>query len=659
MKLYSIVLFLLYPIFMIGQNCIPNAFTINLRKEELSIPNIQNNIKSSSKTFPIDTLVNERYRIEECNKKIRLDLSNIDEKIKDLSNLKNELSTYQDVEGLKRLISIYNKNKEEVKANLKKDISRIERKGLFAVLLKDLDDILPPINQLNQNAETLLLPYAVEQLNGSYIKRILIAENYNKVQDVIETFTSGSMGIVKNYSNNPNIQKKHYLYIAEVSVSPKFGGSLQSSSINIPKGHVYNLEQYETELPKLQAEGVDDEDIDIIRSLLKFKLNEIEIENNNSENKYKEYILSAENSVRNIETKIEQENLKISSRGQKISDICNILNIKFIPNDINQSANSAMTKIEDKTIELFRDREKVKEKEIFYIESLLINPSNAAEDLARSIYELSERIENEKERTDGIQIKREVNNNTLQSYTVTSTIVYRQIDLVWGVVIADKRQYKVGLFAKFKITSERTLTSKEYNEKQLRDAEEREKREFIEKEKRRREEEYKRIAEEKRREEELKRKRREGRIEKIENFITNLNALNLNYHYNRNYNLVDFGVRWGEFESDYENGYLWGPSIGWYWLKDTAKGLSLTGNGAYYFQKDSSWGLGLFEDYDIWYYLSCNLRLGIGKDAFFSFEPRFGLRLFTAFYCTIGYEFRTKSTPALGLQVGVNFPINE
>ena len=189
------------------------------------------------------------------------------------------------------------------------------------------------------------------------------------------------------------------------------------------------------------------------------------------------------------------------------------------------------------------------------------------------------------------------------------------------------------VFAKFKITSEKPRTVSEVEKEKIAQTE---KLQEIERQKIEQNKQKQLMVE--------KEKKRKERQESWNNFFSNIDILNAQYHYNRNYNLIDLGFRWAEIdEDDGYGGSGAGASLGWYWKNENKKGICLTANAGIAYK---------------WFYGALDFKTGIGQGSFVAFQPRIGVGINGVIYCTGGYEFATKSRPSFGIQAGLNIPLH-
>lgn len=661
MKQGTFLFYILLNYNIYAQQCTPTTYTFSMDvKQGVSFVNIKNELSKNDTTVFTQNVINTEWnRLLKCNDEFKSELHKIELEINRVSELKKELFVYQDLDALNRQLRDSRSNIEEVKKEVKKETSKVERKGLFAVLIKNLPYIPPPITTLTEKSNSILAPYAIEQINGTYIKRLTTTDNFIKVNDAIESMSNGNMKQVLNYSNTPNLEKRYFLYIVEVSVTPVLNSINTYTPDNSIISKVFSFDNNLDVLNDLRNEGVDEEDIERAKFTINERMSSIINENLIIENKHREELKKSNYNISQIEKEIAEINLKISNRSKKIEEICKKVESKFMIEDPNISAYNAKVKIESSIIKLTNSWNDIKEKEYFYKDipaSQLINPK---EDLSRNVLELFTIINKEQGTIEGVEVYNKIENSTLKENIKKQTIsVYRQIDKFWvAIIITDKRFFKIGFFAKFKITNERTLTIEEQLQiKAKREAIERENEKNREKEKKK---------------EELKSKRKEAIVNTIDatknflvatkDFVLAADLLSLQYHIDTNYQLIDIGPRWGKFEEKYA--IFGGASAGWHFDKNNAGGLALTTNFTYIKKEPRIRDFLADADIDVNMstYYSFDARAGLGYNSFLSIEPQVGIcfNKKIMYYFTVGTEIRTNSKARLGFHAGLNFIFND
>jgi hypothetical protein len=615
-----------------AQNCLPNSL-ISLESSKISLRDIQNSINlSSKKNYKEYELETVKQQIDLCTKEMAGRVNLIEDDIKKMSALKKELQPYLKAEGLKTQLEEQNNAKLKIKEELKKDFARIERKGLFAILMKNLPEN-PSTEVWKNNGRQILLPRAIEYLNGTNIKRITQIDDYSKVKDVIESFTTGSFKEIRNYGK-PNYSRNSFLYIVEASVSPVSESVLKNDEVKQFKSMVINLETETNYASLLQAQGIAEQEIKELQGIVNSKMPYILSDNKRSESQQNDYLFAANQEIKKIDERIKEINRKIIERNDIIKKICTSIGVKYNFDNPTASANQAASKIEEIISQNTQKWTNEKENEIAYEITPMPFPieENPLHDVSQKAMELYKKINIDKGLIKGLEIYTKIEDlQVTESNFKTSTDIYRKVDKIWIYPIPqDNSSYRVAVFAKFKITTEKVLSDAEIEQKTIKQKEEKLKDE--------REKKEKEIAYTIQKGKDIKKGIRKKNWKE---FTSKINVANIQYHYNRNYNLIDLGPRWAEIDED-AGGVGTGVSLGWYWKKANATGVCLTGN------------LGLaFE----WFYAGIDLKAGIGKGSFLAFQPKIGLGVKGVIYCSLGYEFATGSRPCFGLQAGFNIPI--
>ncbi len=90
------------------------------------------------------------------------------------------------------------KNRKEVKDQIEIELFSLTYKGLYVVVLKDVNPLALK-KELADKAERLLTPKAIEDLNRIFVSSMNTAINYQLFWEKIKSRVSGEMDVEKQY----------------------------------------------------------------------------------------------------------------------------------------------------------------------------------------------------------------------------------------------------------------------------------------------------------------------------------------------------------------------------------------------------------------------------------------------------------------------------
>jgi len=180
---------------------------------------ISRNIATSRKLFtPID--------IEELKIQIKKNNNAVDNQIALIKNQmtsvymdKQELLRLVDIKKMEEQIALKQKSREEIKAQIQKDLANVVYYGLYLVVLNDIEPYTSKAQALEQ-AEKLLAPIAIEDLNGVFVSGLTVVQDNKLLFDQIKATISGEMGIEYKYIDRIIANRTKFLYLVKVNVAP-------------------------------------------------------------------------------------------------------------------------------------------------------------------------------------------------------------------------------------------------------------------------------------------------------------------------------------------------------------------------------------------------------------------------------------------------------
>lgn len=444
-----------------SQTCnIESAYTIESR--QITEKSILEAIKSSSKEFDEGYLNSIKINVNKCNAQSAQQIDELNARYNYLTELRKKLITNEDLKKIDAELRQQESKEKGIKNTLKKDFARVEKKALYCVLLKDIENIRdmsrPDLNDMGRLA---LSSKAAEEYIGLYINSLSSIQDYGKINEVIESFTNAT---IKEQDNKSivNYGKKYYLYIVEVILTPNENRIETMSRDKSKVPLITNLEISNDYATKLQANGVTEEHIQSIRSFVETKKALTVLKNNEARKKQEAYVKSAVEQLNIISKEVKELQKKISQRSLEIKNICDELKINYDKNNPDYSAELATKKLEEESCNLNQEWISVKEKEIIYMEATPFTiVHQAVSDISKKTEELYYKISDQYGQIQEVEVYCRIENGSLTEYNEKyEQKVFREVEKIWIYPIPlDGDSYKVAVFAKFKIT-DKTIQKK-------------------------------------------------------------------------------------------------------------------------------------------------------------------------------------------------------
>lgn len=174
----------------------------------------QKDSKSNCKAREIEEV---KEKVSACNRIVDSRILTTETNLFYLELLRKDIEN-NELKGLKTQILDKQDKLNKVKESIWDSISKKNFKGLYLVCIKYK---MPYVNTetLSIAAKKLILPHAVEDLNGYFIDSVTTIKNGEVVGDSIEMLSSGSFSIEKVHIGETHPDKKIFIYLVEVSVS--------------------------------------------------------------------------------------------------------------------------------------------------------------------------------------------------------------------------------------------------------------------------------------------------------------------------------------------------------------------------------------------------------------------------------------------------------
>ena len=455
-NLFLFLLFITHP--LLSQYYEPQS-KIMFDESEINKSKIEKRISDVREFYTNLDIDQLRIDIKRNNNTVETNLLQIRNELSNLSIDKQELLQLVDVHKIEEQIREKEKNKEQIKQEIQNDLDNTAFKGLFAVVLKDID-IFKSKEELSKMAEEILTPVAVENLNGVFISGMTVVENNQVLLDVVKSRISGQMSINKQVLGKANYQSQHYVYVARVDVYPlkkrigtsahTYGGDDKHVIINLLSDG-----SYKTTLEKAQ---VSEEDIRSIAMEVETSSGVIQ-DANISSTKRQQYTLETGNrNIDSIDAEIAQLKSNLANRSTLLkTTIESKTDVRYTDGNMKESIKKAIAYFDGKLKEL-NDRlfeEKGKELLARYNANVTIEGTPQAA-LASSAYDVAGQMKQTYSKVEQFIRESDVANNTLQSdRSGQAHDAYREIDKIWLYPVpGSDNNFTLTMVAKFKISKD-------------------------------------------------------------------------------------------------------------------------------------------------------------------------------------------------------------
>jgi formylglycine-generating enzyme required for sulfatase activity len=362
------IFFLLFPVFeLFSQNCTPQSkFSAEVPYVTASTFSVQlSSLPNAFDVFYDQHDVDDVYNMmRQCNQQMGIELAKVDKERRTKIAQINDLLEYGDIFTIRNAIQQLEKDKAETLANLDKSLTENAPRGLFLVLLKDIN-IVDKL-KLQSAALAAIGPYAVNTLRGTRIERITKVVDLVAVEDLINSYTSGQTVPVGGALYDPVDFKNHYyLYLARIDVKLLKKSLDATQSVAQGSPYVFNLELDTDYESALLAKGVIRDHIDDIKKLAQEYQKIIVDENALTLETSERVSRETEDKVKRYNAQIVQKKLDLRSRAEKIKSFCNSLGLPFDSINPDKSATAAKTRLLAGIAEIEKRRLDIQDREIF------------------------------------------------------------------------------------------------------------------------------------------------------------------------------------------------------------------------------------------------------------------------------------------------------
>lgn len=445
---------------LLSQYCTPITQT-TLHKDQITRKNIEDilrRFKPENTNQVVDSL---RKEVANCRLDIQIELQKIEDEISRLSLESQDILTNKDVDGIRKQINDAEESREKSKEELQRNLEGISRTGIFAVLIKDVGDIYRNKLELLNEAKEALSTKAINDLNGTNIKKYASVKNFREVRDVIESLSSGEARNYNAYYSHINYKQRYFLFVSNVEVRPLSSKVAGNSSSPNPNTLVINILETDRYEDLLTTNGVSEIDLENLSNAVNSaEKQHIRSRNEISEGRYQDVLMEGNKKIKEIEKEIEIARKNLRDKKEEIRIACIEYEVRFEESNINESALRVIGKLEKEIESLQGTWKKIKEREIQYKETSVPIEGEPAEALATKVFELFKQLKDEYGQFEQKQERIQIEDLNIKKYDKTSVIkVFRDVERIWIFAVPQENTaeqqgfFKVGVFAKFDIIS--------------------------------------------------------------------------------------------------------------------------------------------------------------------------------------------------------------
>jgi hypothetical protein len=409
----------------IHAQCQPlSPITLDISEDYGTVENaIFNLIQKEKPRFKEEDIKSIIKQIEKCERDIKIEIKKFEEKKTDLNSLHIKLLGLRDYNSIKSQISTLELGLEKSQKEVEKSLSSIGHYGLYTSVFK-APDVYEPISVHDGRALRLLTNSAIEDLNGVVMKRYTKIENLKNLKDIIEALSRGKIDQEGTPWLHQISSSDYYIWSGEIKATPcKPLDSPNESSAPSSSFLVVNLEDEDDFESKLKNYGVSDSDIKKIRDNYDYKISVVKQKNSDADNEREQKLERFNSEIEKQQKKIKEARDRLSSRKDSILAICQQLNLIFNPDNIDESANTAIKYIEE---EINKDDNKVLE--------LLTQMNNKIEDLQNKNSELQTTIQELKEQKISSNIINNTNTNNTNTNNTNSNNTINNNNITFNII---------------------------------------------------------------------------------------------------------------------------------------------------------------------------------------------------------------------------------
>jgi formylglycine-generating enzyme len=454
--IFALICVMLITTPLFPQDYQPNS-PLKFEKNSINKNTMSQKISAERKLFnPLD--IDElKIQIKKNNNAVDNRISGLKNKMTNIFMDKQELLKLVDIKKMQEQITVKQKSRKDIKEQIQQDLKSIVYKGLYLVVLKNIDPWFSK-EKLAQQAEQLLAPTAIENLNGVFISSLTIVKDNSLLRDQIKANISGEMSVEKQYISKIIDNRSKYVYLIKVNVAPlkKSLTPGKSDTQKSSKNFVLNLlENYGYEA-KLQTAGIPSNWIKNIDFEAKSSRDVINGSNNTSNRRQQQIIRMGNANLTRIDEDIKQLQRSLTNRSAYLQQtIEEKTNVTYNANRIKDSIDRALKYFDDQLDELKNKLIAAKEGELISKYDVNVTVEGRPEqDIAGTSIDIYKQIKSSYSKVEQFIRESEVVNNMLVSdKTASGQDIFREVEKIWLYPVAgDMDNFLLTVVAKFKIT---------------------------------------------------------------------------------------------------------------------------------------------------------------------------------------------------------------
>ncbi|MBN1349803.1 SUMF1/EgtB/PvdO family nonheme iron enzyme [candidate division KSB1 bacterium] len=371
---------------------------------------------------------------------------------------KQELLKLVDIKKMQEQITVKQQSRKDIEQQIQQDLASIAFQGLYLVLLNDID-ILASKEKLSDQAEKLLVPTAIEDLNGVFISSLTVIEDNRLLTDRIKATISGEMTVEKQYIAKAIDNRTKFLYLIKVNVAPlkKSLAATKDYAEKTSAHLVVNLLSDYNYKTKLQSAGVSADEIKSIEFEANSAKAVIDAANSTSSRRQQQIIRNGFANLVKIDTDIEQLKTNLANRSSFLKKtIQEKTTVVYDANNIEASINKALRYFDNQVEQLKNQLIAAKEKELIARYTANVTAEgNPADDIAKTAFDVYTLIKQSYSKVEQFIRETEVVNFMLESdKTGSGQDIFREVEKVWLYPVAgDNDNFILTMVAKFKISA--------------------------------------------------------------------------------------------------------------------------------------------------------------------------------------------------------------
>ena len=218
-NVFILFLLLLVAMPVFSQNYEPQSPLV-FERNRIQKSTISREIAAERKLFTPDQIGELKTRIKENNNKVDNRISILKNKMTNIFMDKQDLLKLVDIKKMQEQITVKKQSRKKIQDQIRQDLTNIVYQGLYLVVLNNIDPFTSK-EALAKQAEKLLAPKAIKDLNGEFISGLTIINNSMLLKDRITRLVGGEMTVEKQYISKKNSNQTKFIYL-----TPIFAGSL-------------------------------------------------------------------------------------------------------------------------------------------------------------------------------------------------------------------------------------------------------------------------------------------------------------------------------------------------------------------------------------------------------------------------------------------------